>query len=84
MSFQFIRDHAGRWPVRLMCRVLEVSASGTLGAAAPTAPVPLRTGRCWPMSVAFMPSIMAVTAVPGCMPRSAPKAGRRAVAASRG
>ena len=28
MSFQFIRDHAGRWPVRLMCRVLEVSASG--------------------------------------------------------
>ena len=28
MSFKFIRDHAGRWPVRLMCRVLEVSASG--------------------------------------------------------
>ena len=28
MSFQFIRDYAGRWPVRLMCRVLEVSASG--------------------------------------------------------
>ena len=28
MSFNFIRDHAGRWPVRLMCRVLEVSASG--------------------------------------------------------
>lgn len=28
MSFHFIRDHAGRWPVRLMCRVLEVSASG--------------------------------------------------------
>ena len=28
MSFRFIRDHAGRWPVRLMCRVLEVSASG--------------------------------------------------------
>ena len=28
MSFQFIRDHAGRWPIRLMCRVLEVSASG--------------------------------------------------------
>jgi putative transposase len=23
-----IRDHAGRWPIRLMCRVLEVSASG--------------------------------------------------------
>ena len=28
MSFKFIRDHANRWPVRLMCRVLEVSASG--------------------------------------------------------
>ena len=28
MSFRFIRDHAGRWPVRLMCRVLEVSTSG--------------------------------------------------------
>lgn len=28
MSFNFIRDHAGCWPVRLMCRVLKVSASG--------------------------------------------------------
>ena len=28
MSFNFIRDHSCRWPVRLMCRVLEVSASG--------------------------------------------------------
>ncbi len=28
MSFQFIREHADRWPVRLMCRVLEVSPSG--------------------------------------------------------
>jgi hypothetical protein len=28
MSFGFIRDHAGRWPIRLMCRVLKVSASG--------------------------------------------------------
>ena len=28
MSFRFIRDHADRWPIRLMCRVLEVSASG--------------------------------------------------------
>ena len=28
MSFRFIRDHAHRWPIRLMCRVLEVSASG--------------------------------------------------------
>ena len=28
MSFRFIRDHADRWPIRLMCRVIEVSASG--------------------------------------------------------
>jgi transposase InsO family protein len=28
MSFKFIRDHAGTWPVRLMCRVLKVSTSG--------------------------------------------------------
>jgi transposase InsO family protein len=28
MSFKFIRDHADRWPIRLMCRVLDVSASG--------------------------------------------------------
>lgn len=28
MSFKFIRDHADRWPIRLMCGVLEVSASG--------------------------------------------------------
>jgi hypothetical protein len=28
MSFKFIRDHAERWPIRLMCRDLEVSASG--------------------------------------------------------
>jgi transposase InsO family protein len=28
MSFKFIRDHADRWPVRLMCRTLEVSTSG--------------------------------------------------------
>ena len=28
MSFRFIRDHAGRWPIRLVCRVLAVSASG--------------------------------------------------------
>ena len=28
MSFRFIRDHADRWPIRLVCRVLEVSVSG--------------------------------------------------------
>jgi len=28
MSFVLIRDRSGIWPIRLMCRVLEVSASG--------------------------------------------------------
>jgi hypothetical protein len=28
MSFRFIRDHAGQWPVRLRYGVLEVSPSG--------------------------------------------------------
>ena len=28
MRFRFIEQHAGTWPVRLMCRVLEVSPSG--------------------------------------------------------
>ena len=28
MHFKFIRDHAERWPIRLMCRILEVSANG--------------------------------------------------------
>jgi putative transposase len=28
MRFEFIRDHVRAWPVRLMCRVLQVSASG--------------------------------------------------------
>jgi hypothetical protein len=28
VSFRFIRDLADRWPIRLMCRALEVSASG--------------------------------------------------------
>ena len=28
MRFEFIREHSARWPIRLMCRVLQVSASG--------------------------------------------------------
>jgi hypothetical protein len=27
MSYQFVSDHSGQYPVRRMCRVLEVSAS---------------------------------------------------------
>src|SRR5829696_238540 len=28
MTFRFIEDHRGRWPVRLLCETLEVSAAG--------------------------------------------------------
>jgi putative transposase len=28
MSFRFIEDHRGTYPVRLMCAVLEVSPAG--------------------------------------------------------
>src|SRR2546421_10812403 len=28
MRFDFIEDHRRRWPVRLMCKLLEVSVSG--------------------------------------------------------
>ena len=28
MRFEFIRENCATWPIRLMCRVLEVSASG--------------------------------------------------------
>lgn len=83
MTFKFIRDHAERWPIRLMCRVLEVSASGfMLGVTARKAPVHARTARCLVMSVVSMPSITAATAVPGCMPHYARKAARQAEAVS--
>ena len=31
MTFAFIEQHASTWPMRLMCRVLEVSHSGYYG-----------------------------------------------------
>ncbi|NEU11399.1 hypothetical protein G3T14_04570 [Methylobacterium sp. BTF04] len=31
MTFAFFEQHAGTWPVRLMCRVLDVSHSGYNG-----------------------------------------------------
>jgi putative transposase len=84
MSFRFIRDHAGRWPIRLMCRVLEVSASGYYA------------WRNRPDSARVVANRALLTDVRRLhgehhgrygsprMRHSAPKAGRRVVAASRG
>lgn len=86
MSFRFIRDHAGRWPVRLMCRVLEVSASGYYAWRKRPESARVRANR------ALLADIRRLHAehhgrygsprMHG--PRFAPKAGRRAAAASRG
>ena len=55
MSFRFIRDHADRWPIRLMCRVLEVSASGFgLGEGR-------KMGAKWPATFATVRSAFDVT-----------------------
>jgi putative transposase len=37
MRFQFIQDHRRRWPVRLMCELLEVSPGGFYRKATPSA-----------------------------------------------
>ena len=85
MSFRFIRDHADRWPIRLMCRVLEVSASGYY--AWRSRPESARTAANRTL-LADVRRLHAEHrgryAAPGCMPRFARKAGRQAVAASRG
>ena len=83
MSFNFIRDPADRWPVRLMCRVLEVSASGYY--AWRSRPESVRSAA----NRALLVDVRRLHAehhgrygTPGCMPRFARKAGRRAVAVS--
>ena len=74
-----------RWPIRLMCRVLEVSASGYYAWRIRPDSARRRANR------ALLADVRRLHAEhhgrygsPGCMPRSAPKAGRRVAAASRG
>jgi transposase-like protein len=86
MSFRFISDHAGRWPIRRMCRVLEVSASGyyawrnrpdSARAVANRAPLAdVRRPHAGHHGRYGSPRMHGA--------RSAPKAGRRVAAASRG
>ena len=85
MSFQSIRDYVDRWVVWLMCRVLEVSASGYYA------------WRCRPESARAAANRKLLGDVrrlhgehhgrygsPECMPRCARKAERRAGAGSSG
>lgn len=84
MSFGFIRDHADRWPIPPMCRVsMSRPAAIPLGEIVRRVRAHAPAARCSPTCDASMPSIMAATVAPGCMPRFARKAGRQARAVSR-
>ena len=86
MSFRFIRDHAGRWPVRLMCRVLEVSASGCCAWRKRPESARARANRVLPADLRRLHAEHHGRYGSPRMhgPRSARNAGRQAAAGSRG
>ncbi len=68
MTFAFIEQHATTWPVRLMCRVLGVSPSGTTdGDHVPKASDQHPTGNSSTTCSGSMPGIRGDMARLGCM-----------------
>ena len=85
MRFRFIDDHRAVFVVRVMCAVLEVSASGYYAwrRRADSARTQSNRGRWSTRSAAsYMPTAGAATAAPACTPRSRPRAARRGVTGS--
>jgi len=84
MSFRFIREHSDRWPIRLMCRVLEVSASGYYAWRSRPESARARANRVLLADVRRLHAEHhGRYGSPRMMPRFARKAGRQAVAALR-
>ena len=83
MSFRFIRDHAGWWPVRLIAGFSRTRpAANTRGVAVQKVRGQQPTASCSVRCAVCMPIITALMAVLGCMPRFVRKAGRQAGAGS--
>ena len=75
MRFAFIEQHVGAFPVRLMCRVLEVSPSGFYAwRSRPESARAASDGRLLAKVRRLEAQHHVDTAVPGCMPHCARRA----------